>query len=168
MAHTHRLHTRGGLFAVLALPFFLVACGSDATGPTLDSISASDIALYCIRGEGVAPTSLSGSIGTSDCNDGFNDGYYESWMVTVGSSGVVTFAVTSGFDSYLELLQIGNLSDIANTTSFLEEDDDNGIGANSLDARLSYSLQPNTNYAIIVSGYDDSEQGPYTLAITGP
>jgi hypothetical protein len=157
--------------AALVLPVLLIGCGSDSTGPEglqFPPISATEMAQYCVRGNAAAPGSLNGSITTSDCNDGGDDGYWESWHIRTGSSGVMTFAVTSDFDSWLELLRLDNLDDITNSAVFLTLDDDGGLGSNPYDARLTYALQPNTSYAIIVSGFDDAEQGTYTLDMTGP
>jgi hypothetical protein len=153
--------------AIVLLLMATFACGGDkSTGPggvTFPSIPQATLNAYCIRGQAVPPQTKSGSIATSDCQDTPGEGYWEGFRVRVGTSGTVTFTVTSTFNSYLELFRIDDLDDIENTTFLLVEDDDS---AGNLDARLSYALQPNTEYVIVISGWDDTETGSYNLAMT--
>ncbi|HEV8509649.1 MAG TPA: hypothetical protein VGQ48_04260 [Gemmatimonadales bacterium] len=153
-----------------AMMLFLIAtfaCGGDkSTGPggvSFPSIPQATLNQYCIRGQAVPPQTKSGSIATSDCHDAAGSPYYEIYRVRVGSSDTVTFRVSSSFDSYLYLIRIDNLSDIEGSAVLLASDDDS---AGNLDAMLSYTLQPNTEYFILISGLDDTETGSYSLAIT--
>jgi hypothetical protein len=75
----------------------------------------------------------------------------------------VTFTVSSAFDSFLVLIRIDDLSDIPGSAVLLASDDDS---AGNLDAQLSYTLEPDTEYLILISGLDDTETGSYSLAIT--
>ena len=145
-----------------------LSCGDDnGTGSgnvTFPTIPPSTLSAYCIRGQAIPPETVSGGISTGDCHTAItNDGYFEGFRVRVGSSGAVTFTVTSNFDSWLELIRIDNLNDVAGSAVLLDDDDDSGVG---FDALLTFTLQPNTEYVIFVSGYDDSETGTYSLAIT--
>jgi hypothetical protein len=153
--------------AALAASLLIAACGGDSTGPEgvqFPDIAASEIALYCIRGEAVPSTSVNGSITSGDCHTGItDDGYWESWHVRVASSGSVTFSASSSFDNYLELIRVDDVNDIENSSVLIAFDDDSGT---DLNATITATLQVDTDYAIIVSGYDDSETGSYTLAMT--
>jgi hypothetical protein len=147
-----------------------IACGEDnitngdtdqVTFPTIDP---NIIALFCIRGTAVPPRSVSGSVSPDDCHSGeVDDGYWETWRVRVASTASVTFTVSSQFDSWLTLIRVDDLNDIVNSTYILDEDDDS---AGNFQAQIVYTLQPNTEYIVSVSGYDDSEGGSYTLQMS--
>lgn len=150
------------------LALTLAACGDDATGPSdFPTIDAATLAQFCVRGTISPSQNVTGSISSSDChNDIQDDGFFETWRVRVGSEAEVTFEVESNFDSFLELFRIGNLNDVEGSSVFLTEDDDSAGGIADLDARLTWTLQANTEYAIVVSGWDDSELGSYQLITT--
>lgn len=152
---------------VAATTIAALACGDDGGtepgGVTFPNVPQATLDAYCIRGQGIPPATVSGAITTSDCHDAPGDGYYEGFRVRVGSSGAVTFAVASSFDSWLELFRIDDLNNIEGSAVLLAEDDDSG---GNLQARLTFTLQPNTEYVIFVSGFDDFETGPYSLAMT--
>lgn len=156
------------LFAALTLPLILVGCG-DSTGPGVDvdfpAIAPADLAQYCIRGQAAPPTTRSGSITVTDCQGGGDpfygqSGYYDALHVRVANTAAVTFTVDSNFDSWLDLLRVGDVSDIANTLTALASDDDAAPG---LDAEITQVLSPDTDYFLRVSGFDDSETGSYTV-----
>lgn len=165
--HTSVPARRRVLFAGLIAPLIALGCGGDSTGPgdvDFPTVSASDMATYCIRGQAVPTASRTGSVSSTDCHSGVpDDGYWESWHVRVASTGSVDIEVDGTFDNYLEVISIADVNDIENTSTFIAEDDDSGPGLN---AALSVSMQAGTDYAVIVSGYDDSSQGSYTLTMT--
>ncbi|HJS41950.1 MAG TPA: hypothetical protein VJ755_00635 [Gemmatimonadales bacterium] len=81
----------------------------------------------------------------------------------VASSTAVTFTMTSDFDSYLALVRIDDVNDPQGSDVLLAEDDDS---AGNLDARLSFTLEPDTEYFIFVTAIDVTETGNYSLAMT--
>lgn len=135
----------------------------DSGTVTFPAVSSSQLALYCVRGEAVPPTSRTGSISATDCQDGPGLSYYEAYRVRVATGATVAFRMSSTFDSYLVLLRIDQLDDFSGSAVFLGEDDDS---AGNLDALLSFRLDPNVEYLIIVAGLDDLETGTYTLTIS--
>lgn len=137
------------------------ACGGDSV--TFPDVNSSVLSQFCIRGQAAVPgdASQSGSVSSADCNDGGNDGYYEGWHVRAAEVRSVTFEIMSDFDSWLEVYRVLDVNDPANTSTLIAQDDDSGEG---LDARLTVSLQPDTDYVVFVSGYDDSEVGNYSLS----
>lgn len=154
------------LFAALLAP--LAACGGDSTGPdsvSFPTISQSTLDANCIRGTAAPPASVSGSISNADCPVsgtlvGAVDGFWEGWRVRVNSATTVTFAVTSSFDSFLDLFVINVSSPALNNLRIF--DDDSGAG---LDALFTFTLQPDTEYWIMVSGFDATDTGSFTLAM---
>ena len=133
-----------------------------APAPTFPPVDPELLEGFCIRGSHVPPARVSGNISESDsCHANIeDDGYFEGWRVRVASSTTITFAVSSVFDSWLELVRIDNLDDPINSVVALAEDDNS---AGNLQARLSAELEPNTEYLIVVSGYNDVAQGQYVL-----
>jgi len=117
----------------------------------------------CIRGEAVPTTTKSGSVTSADCLSPFGDGYVEGWRVRVGSNANVTFETTSDLDTLLEVYQVSDPSDIAGSAALIADDDDSGVDFN---ARLIAALVAGTEYLVLVVGWDDFEQGPYTLSMT--
>jgi hypothetical protein len=153
---------------LLALLSSAIACGDSGSGPdefevTFPTIDQQLIDEFCIRGTAVPPTSKSGNISVDDCNYGGDEGYYDFYRVRVQASGEVTFTVNSVFDSWLDLIRIGSLTDPVNTSTLLASDDDS---AGDLDAELTYTLLVATEYWLAVSGLDDSETGSYTVTIS--
>lgn len=165
---SHSAPARRALVAALTLPLILVGCG-DATGPGVDvdfpAIAPADLAQYCIRGQAVPPVTRSGSVTVTDCQGGGDpfygqSGYYDAFHVRVANTAAVTFTVDSDFDSWLDLLLVGDVSDIASTLTLLDSDDDTAPG---LDAEITHVLSPDTDYFLRVSGLDDTETGSYTV-----
>lgn len=115
---------------------------------------------FCIRDNAQVGQTLSGSITEADCND--SAGYYETYVVKVPTPRTVTFAVTSGFDSFLALVEVASFSDTDYSGSLLAYDDDSNGGK---DARLSIELDAGVDYAIMVSGLDRKQLGSYALKI---
>ncbi len=163
---------RACLYA-LAASLIGLACGDDdPTGPGFPTIDNAILSEFCVRGTLLPPGTGNSSIGTSDCLTdetvakldvpvGAGPGaFFEGWRVRVASQGSVTFEVSSNFDSFLDLYTIPNLTD-ATSATFLGFDDDGGPG---LDARLSATLEPNTEYWVFVSGLTGSETGSYSLS----
>lgn len=158
------------LTSIALVAFVVLSCGGDiVTDPdrtgsvTFPTMDPAVLAAVCIMGQAVPPQTVSGTVTDDDCHTGIaNDGYFEGWRVRVAAQASVTFAVTSSFDSWLELYEIRNLSDPANSAVLLNEDDDSN---GNLDARITWTLQPNTEYVIFISGYDDAARGSYSLSI---
>lgn len=154
-----------------ALPWLLLAvaaCG-DSTGPPpleYPELSAQMVAAWCVRGNATVGQVVAGSISASDCDLGDIDesveGYYEIYQVKVRTSRRVTFTVSSNFDSYLSLARLFDYTDTSLDLGLLLEDDDSASG---IDAELSYDLVPDRDYFIVVSGFDYTETGTYTLRI---
>ena len=133
------------------------------TGPTFPTIAQSVLDQLCIRGEAVPNTSKTGSLTSADCPSAILLGYFEAWRVRVPSNASVTFQVTSNFDSLLEVYRVDSLADVATSAVLIAENDDFGSG---IDARLTTLLAPNTEYLVLVLGWDEFEQGSYTLSVT--
>ena len=150
-----------------ALLFLLatVACSdsSGPGGPSFPSIPSAVVTQLCIRGQAVPPQTKTGSIATTDCQDAAGLPYYEIYRVRVASSTAVTFTMSSDFDSYLYLLRIDDVNDPQASAVLLTEDDDS---AGNLDARLSFTLEPNIEYFILITAVSDAETGNYSLAMT--
>lgn len=150
----------------------LLACGGDKStnptaGLTFPTLSASENALYCVRGNTTTGQTKSGSITSSDCDaDNFipgETGYFEVWRVRVASTKTVTFTLTSPFDSVIEVYEI----DIASgsvTDFFFEDEADNEIDGGPPEI-LTVTLDPDSDIAVIISGYDYPEVGSYSLKI---
>ncbi len=98
---------------------------------------------------------MSGTLSTQDCilNDGSYVDYYE-FPGTNGQSITATMRSTS-VNSYLALLD-PNDEDV--------QENNNGAGGN--DARISFQLDRNGNWAIAAGSFSPSETGPYTLTLT--
>ncbi|MDH3225373.1 MAG: hypothetical protein OEO23_16750 [Gemmatimonadota bacterium] len=146
------------------------AYGDSGTGPGLTegfpNIDQAILSGFCIRGTAPPPAIRPGIIGTNDCPTegtlvGTGDGYWEGWRVRVSDVTTVTFTVDSEFDSFLDLFQINVANPVLN--SLIAFDDD---GTGSLDAQLEWTLQPDTEYWILVSGFEALDLGSYTLDIT--
>ena len=160
-------------FAIMflcAVMLVVVSCGDGddeitvTNGVQFPAINPATAALFCIRGNAVPPQTVSGTVTDDDCHTGIaNDGFWESWRVRVASSSSVTFAASSSFDNWLELFRVDDLNDIEGSAVLLAEDDDSGTGVNAL---ITFSLQPNTEYVIVPSGFDDSQRGAYSVSMT--
>ena len=157
----------------LAMVVGTLACGSDdVTGPddvTFPTISQSALDAACIRGTAAPTTTVNGSISDTDCLNGTTlvgagpNGYFEGWRVRVATAASVTFTVDSNYDSFLDLFLIDDLGS-AGLMNLLDFDDDGGPGD---DAELTASLAPDTEYWIMVSGFEAIDVGQYSLDIRG-
>lgn len=150
----------------------LLACGKDATGPSisvdfppLDSLL---ISALCIRGDRTVGQNATGTIASADCNAAAVDttfhGYFDIWRVRVDSARTVTFRISSGFDSFLTVVRLDSWDKPTRTYTYtlLGQDDDS---AGNLDALLTVNLQPGQDYLVAVAGFDRAEIGNYTLTI---
>jgi hypothetical protein len=151
-----------------------VGCGggdNDGTGPGSDldfpPLDPSVNAALCVRGNRTVGQNASSSITTSDCDYSVfigtaDAGYFEIWRVRVASVRTVTFTVSApAFDSYLDIAQAtidnGQVTDMQQLAT---NDDTNGD-----DPVITIELQPNVDYAAVVSGFNDAATGSYTLTI---
>jgi hypothetical protein len=140
---------------------FVSGGGSEPEGPyTLDlrivfSIVPPAVETeLCIRGSLFPPADTDGEIGTGDCADP-GAGFSEAYRVAVNGEEAIpaTFVLSSMFSSTLELYEVTDVSDYVNSLTLLES------GA----AFVEHSLEPGTEYLIIISGDDDTELGEYFL-----
>lgn len=150
---------------------FLVACGESTTGPQVQTTTFPDVdqavlATYCIRGTANVPAIRGGNVTTGDCPTestlvgGTDEGYWEGWRVRVATAVDVTFSVDSDYDTFLDVFQI----DLANPrlTNLVVFDDDSGENGN---AELTVTLSPDTEYWVLVSGFQAEDVGSYTLSV---
>jgi hypothetical protein len=154
--------------AALVLGALGAACG-DSSGPNLSfpNLSATLRNAFCVMDNVTVNESRSGTISTSDCDssdiDPADSSYFEVYVVKVASQQAVTFDISSNFDSYLTLLRLDSYTTTSAQLTFLDDNDDRS--SVDLDALLTYTLLPNVDYVIVVSGFDYSETGSYTLDI---
>lgn len=163
------LSTRPTWILLVGGGLLLAGCGDDPTAPeilppdfpTLDAAFATE---FCIRGT-LAPTNVvSGEISDTDCETvspvGSGPGsFFEGWRVRVGQAGSVTIQTASGFDTFVDLFRIDDLS-APTLDNLVVFDDDSGAGDNG---RVTVTLQAGTEYWVMVSGFDAVDVGPYTL-----
>ncbi len=166
------LPTKSSLSTIMFALALSPACGggdSGGTGPsglTFPALNPGVNAQYCVRGNTTVGQTKSGSVTAQDCDyadlDPSAGGYYEVWRVRVAQAGSITFTVDApNFDSYLDLVEIEVAAGDVNAVTFLSNDDD----TNGDDPVLTYDLVPDTDYAIVVSGFDYPEVGSYTVTI---
>ena len=163
-----RTFTRLALLASLTA---VLACGDDdPTGPgsvTFPDLPAAVVTAFCVRGTGVVGDTKSGAIAATDCDvDDINPGdvgYYEIWRVRVATAQDVTFDANSTFDNFLAVLRVNSVSATDIDATVVGQNDDRS--QTNFNALVTVRLQPNVDYAVVVSGYDYDETGPYTLAI---
>jgi hypothetical protein len=108
----------------------------------------------CIRGSLFPPANTGGEIDTGDCADP-GPGFSEAYRVGVNGEEAIpaTFDLSPNFLSTLELFEVTDVSDYVNSLTLLES------GADFVE----HSLEPGTEYLIIISGEDDTELGVYFL-----
>jgi hypothetical protein len=148
-----------------------VACGDDdPTGPgeiTFPDWPAPALSALCVRGTALVGDTKSGSISASDC-DGADvnpdvTGYFETWRVRVASAGDVTFDLSSSFDNFLTVLRVNSVSASGGSVTIIADNDDRSpTDANAL---VRVRLEPNVDYVVGISGFDETATGAYTLAI---
>lgn len=151
-------------FAVLG-----AGCGDDPSGPsvTFPQLPASLLAAFCVMGNATAGQNVNGTIAATDCDsvdfDTTTSGaYFEIWRIRVATARTVTFSASSAFDNYLEVYELLSYTSTTVNVTLLDEDDDSGPGLN---ATVSVALDPGVDYFVVVSGFDYSEVGTYSLAI---
>jgi hypothetical protein len=154
---------------IIALATVAGACGDD-NNLDFPELSQQLIDAFCVRGNLTTGESQSGSLAASDCDaadvDTTDDGYYEVYLVRVGTTGSVTFTMRSStIDSYLTLLSLDSYTSTTANLTLLDEDDDTAGGVNGYDATITFTLSAGTTYVIATGGYDYSDIGPYTLTI---
>ena len=148
---------------------FLTACSDDPTAPeilapdfpTLDAAFATE---FCVRGTLAPNNVVSSEISDTDCETvspvGSGPGsFFEGWRVRVGQTGSVTIQVASAFDSFLDVFRIDDLG-APTLDNLIVFDDDSGAGDNG---RVTVTLQAGTEYWVMVSGFEGTDVGPYTL-----
>jgi hypothetical protein len=98
---------------------------------------------------------VSGSLSNQDCvlNDGSFVDYYE-FPGTIGQ-GVTATMRSNSVNSYLALLD---------PQDEVAQENNNGAGGN--DARISFQLDRNGNWAVAAGSFSPNETGPYTLTLT--
>ena len=149
---------------------FVAGCGGDdptapeVLAPDFPALGADFATQFCIRGTLAPDNTVSGELTTDDCETvspvGSGPGsYFEGWRVRVGQTGSVTIQTGSGYDTFVDLFRIDDLGapDLENLIIF---DDDSGPGDNG---RFTITLQVDTEYWVMVSGFDAIDVGPYTL-----
>ena len=148
-----------------------LGCGDDdPTGPgsvTFADWPAAVVAGFCVRGTAAVGDTKSGIISDTDCDvadvNPADEGYYEIWRVRVASASDVTFDANSTFDNFLAIIRIDGVTATDLNVTVVGENDDRS--QNNFNALVTVRLQPNVDYAVVVSGFDYSETGAYTLAI---
>jgi hypothetical protein len=161
-----------GLTGALLVGAVLSCSGDDdPTGiEDLDfpALSSQLIGLYCVRDNVTVGSTPSGTLLSTDCDiddvSPGDEGYFEVFLVKVRSTRSVTFTVNSEFDSYLSLLELVAFTSNDADLELLAEDDDSAT-QNGVDARLTFTLQPDRDYVIALSGFDYAETGNYSLSI---
>ncbi|MBB3223313.1 FxDxF family PEP-CTERM protein [Pseudoduganella umbonata] len=89
---------------------------------------------------------------------------FAQYVFTVDTSGDYTFQVTAEYDSVVLLFE--NSFDPADTSvNFLNGNDDDVSPTTS---SLWGELEAGTTYIFVVTGYDNTEAGEYSLTIGGP
>ena len=158
--------------ALAAITIVALGCGDDdPTRPgsvTFPDWPASLNAPFCIRGTALVGDTKSGTISDTDCDatdiDPGADGFFEVWRVRVASAQDVTFDANSTFDNYLTVIRVNSVTATNLDVTIVGEDDDRVPGGNT-NALVTVRLDPNVDYVVVIAGYDDTETGPYTLAI---
>jgi hypothetical protein len=167
MSTTRKLN-RLALVATVAVG---LACGDDdPTGPgsvTFPDWPATVVAAFCVRGTAVVGDTKSSTLSDTDCDSAdinpADESYYEVWRVRVASSRDVTFDANSTVDNFLAVVRVNSVSATDLDVTVVGENDDRT--PTNVNALVTVRLEPNVDYAVAISGFDDTETGPYTLAI---
>ncbi|MGH7607489.1 MAG: hypothetical protein ACREME_09130 [Gemmatimonadales bacterium] len=156
--------------AAVALLAIGVGC-KDSSGPgdgLFPALPSDLLAAFCARGEAVVGQTKSGTITDDDCDaadiDPADSSFYEIWRVRVTESRSVTFDANSPFDNYLTVVRLDSYTQSSANLTLIGENDDRTPGSD-LNALVTVTLNPDTDYFVSVSGYDYDETGPYTLQI---
>ena len=160
-----------GRLALLASLTAVPGCDDDdPTGPgsvTFPDWPAAVVAGFCVRGTAVIGDTKSGIIADTDCDvadvNPADEGYYEIWRVRVATARDVTFDANSTFDNFLAVIRVNSVTASDLDVTVVGENDDRS--PTNLNALVTVRLQPNVDYAVVISGFDYGETGSYTLAI---
>jgi hypothetical protein len=163
----------GAGIAVSLLIALLAGCGGGdggtdpSSGLNFPTLNPSVNAAFCVRGNKTVGQSASSAIATSDCDYTVftnvpDAGYFEVWRIRVATARTVTFSVSApAFDSYLDVAQLTIANgDVTAVQQLAFNDDTNGD-----DPAITIDLQPDVDYAAVVSGFNDAAVGSYTLTI---
>lgn len=148
--------------AVLALGA-LLGCSKDPGGPDIEfpELPVQLLEGFCVQGEAVAGQTKNGNLTAGDCDGG--DSFFELWRVRVSSPADVTFDASSGFDNYLTVVRLNSYTTSSANFSIVAENDDRS--SSNFNALVTVTLSPGSDYFVVVSGYDYSQTGSYTLRI---
>ena len=154
------------LLALSALLLAATACSNDKN-PTDPPPPPDDwTRAVCARGEVSVGRSVTGTVNSSDCDSADivedDEGYFESWLMTVSSTRTVEFDLSSGFDNYLTVVAVWEDSGEIEA-EIVAVSDDRAPG--NTDAFARVRLEPGATYVIAVGGYDYGEQGSYRLTV---
>ncbi|HET7040186.1 MAG TPA: hypothetical protein VFH97_09875 [Gemmatimonadales bacterium] len=144
----------------------LAACGDD--GITFPELPSTLLTEFCVRGTASLEETVSGSVAATDCDaadvDPTDEGYYEVWRIRVETATAVTFDAQSEFDNYLTVLRLDSFTSTTAELTLIGQNDDRDFPAD-LNALVTVTLQPDTDYFVAIAGYDYTEVGPYTIEI---
>lgn len=156
----------------LTVGLLVAGCGDDSTAPEVlppdfPVLDASFVGQFCIRGTVFPNNTVSGELAATDCETvapvGAGPGsYFEGWRVRVSQAGSVTIQTGSAFDTFIDVFRINDL-EAPDLDDLLIFDDDSGPGDNG---RLTITLQPSTEYWVLVSGFAATDLGAYTLDVS--
>jgi hypothetical protein len=90
---------------------------------------------------------------------------YSAFTFTVDADGAYTFLLTAEYDSVVLLYQTPfDPADTAGATFINGNDDELGTTTSGIAA----DLEVGTSYTFVITGYDNSEAGFYSLTVGGP
>jgi hypothetical protein len=144
----------------------VAACGDD--GITFPELPAALLNEFCNRGTATVGETVSGTVADSDCDaadvNPADEGYYEIWRIRVAETTSVTFDANSAFDNYLTVLRLDSFTSTSAELTPVGQNDDRDF-PDDLNALVTVTLQPDTDYFLAVAGYDYTEVGSYTVEI---
>jgi hypothetical protein len=121
------------------------------------------IATYCVQGNRTAGDAIRGTLASTDCPFG-DESFFETWRIRVAEDGEYRIAASGSFDNLLFLARIDSLTSTTAYLSFVASDDDSGPELDALIERVL--LDSDADYLLVVNGYNASDVGPYSVAIT--
>jgi len=147
----------------------LLASCKDSAGPvpqsavTFAPLPPEVVATYCVQGNRTVADAVRGTLASTDCP--FGDGsFFESWRIRVAEDGEYRLAASGSFDNLLILARIDSVTGTTASLSLVASDDDSGPELNALIERVL--LDSDTDYLLVVNGYDAGDVGPYSVAFT--
>jgi hypothetical protein len=144
----------------------VAACGDD--GLTFPELPSTLLAEFCNRGTATVGDDVSGSIADTDCDaadvDPTDEGYFEIWRIRVSETTAVTFDAQSAFDNYLTVLRLDSYTATTADLTVVGQNDDRDF-PDDLNALVTVTLQPDTDYFLAVAGFDYTEVGSYSIQI---